>query len=106
MSLKFQVDGKRQLEPRRQAWAVPAEGHFQPQWNDPPKQGPYNTQGQYNSQRQWAGHFPPPQQRNAFPMGPPPGPQSPPGGRQQPQDQSRTGMFFSYCFLISRTDPT
>ncbi|CAB4008055.1 Hypothetical predicted protein [Paramuricea clavata] len=88
---RTQVHGKRPLEPRRQAWAVPAEGHFQPQWNDPPKQGPYNMQGQYNAQRQWAGHFPPPQQRNAFPMGPPPGPQSPPGGRQQPQDQSRTG---------------
>jgi hypothetical protein len=39
-------------------------------------------------------------------MGPPPGPQNPPGGRQQPPDQSRTGMFFSYCFFISRADPT
>ena len=42
----------------------------------------------YNAQRQWAGHFPPAQQRHGF------GPSNTPGGRQQPQDQSRAGMCF------------
>lgn len=87
----------RQSEPRRGAWVMPAEGRdsFQPHWSGPAKQGQLNTQAQYNqAQRQWAGHFPLPQQTTAFPIqGPGPTPPCLPGGRPKQKDDSQTGNY-------------
>ena len=93
------VDGRRPPA-ARQAWGGSSDGHnnFQPQWIDAGKQGQYNTP-EYNAQRQWSSHFQQ-QQRSAYGMGPPPGPNT--GGRPPPQDH-RSGMiaFCIFCIFLS-----